>query len=202
MYMICRQTNHDKELGSVSIAVDEEAVLASLDKRSPLQRCETWKGTLADAALSEADVVSSHARDTEEHLSSELHDMVAISETGLTQSSCSQICIHFAGSDERNEWESDMHLCDVCTSEFLDGEYTRMVACGHIFHSSCINPWLSKYHMRCSLCKSDLHKSLFRDPEVKALGGCQSAGCEPARQLNHPPTVLIKDTANHGMSNP
>lgn len=120
MYMICRQTNHDKELGSVSIAVDEEAVLASLDKRSPLQRCETWKGTLADAALSEADVVSSHARDTEEHLSSELHDMVAISETGLTQSSCSQICIHFAGSDERNEWETDMHLCDVCTSEFLD----------------------------------------------------------------------------------
>lgn len=78
-----RQTSDDAELGSASIAIDEEAVLASLDNISPIQRYETWKWAQARTALPEAEILSSHARDAEVNLSSEPRDMVSIGKTGL-----------------------------------------------------------------------------------------------------------------------
>uniref|UniRef100_A0A803LUU3 RING-type E3 ubiquitin transferase n=2 Tax=Chenopodium quinoa TaxID=63459 RepID=A0A803LUU3_CHEQI len=53
--------------------------------------------------------------------------------------------------------EEDRQLeCAVCLSEFKDQEVLRILPdCFHVFHPSCIAPWLSS-HVTCPICRSSL----------------------------------------------
>jgi hypothetical protein len=41
--------------------------------------------------------------------------------------------------------------CSVCTDDFVRGEDTRVLPCGHKFHPNCIDPWLLNVSGTCPL---------------------------------------------------
>lgn len=47
-------------------------------------------------------------------------------------------------------------LCAVCIDEIKDS--VRKLPCGHIFHSQCIEQWLTTHHASCPMCKRHLKK--------------------------------------------
>lgn len=51
---------------------------------------------------------------------------------------------------------SDTHkrnICAVCVDVLQDSAHARQLQCRHIFHTACIDPWLTAYHAYCPLCK-------------------------------------------------
>ncbi|KAI8614482.1 hypothetical protein BC830DRAFT_382761 [Chytriomyces sp. MP71] len=80
--------------------------------------------------------------------------------------------------------------CAICFCDFEEGEVIRELACAHIFHKECIDPWLvvpdspaaedkaatsssnrsdpsPKAHRTCPLCVREAIKPEFRDPDVE-----------------------------------
>ncbi|XP_072395842.1 E3 ubiquitin-protein ligase RNF181 [Diabrotica undecimpunctata] len=45
--------------------------------------------------------------------------------------------------------------CPVCLKEHSKGETAKKLPCGHLFHTECIMPWLSKTNS-CPLCRFEL----------------------------------------------
>ena len=45
-------------------------------------------------------------------------------------------------------------MCSICICEFEEGEELRLLpACGHMFHTECILPWLTEKRNACPLCQ-------------------------------------------------
>lgn len=85
----------------------------------------------------------------------------------------------------------DSHLCEgtegvcvVCQEEFKPGEEgTTLRACGHTFHSECIEGWLLGCKRECPLCKEQLAPWPTRDsPLLRAKSGQGSS--PPPRDLH------------------
>ena len=58
--------------------------------------------------------------------------------------------------------------CAICLSEFHEAEQLKQLPCSHLFHGSCIDPWLSKRNA-CPLCKQQVvpkPETLLPDIEV------------------------------------
>ncbi|TQE10476.1 hypothetical protein C1H46_003931 [Malus baccata] len=45
--------------------------------------------------------------------------------------------------------------CTICLEDFVDGEFCRVFACKHMFHSDCIVHWL-KNHLSCPICRNSV----------------------------------------------
>lgn len=59
--------------------------------------------------------------------------------------------------------------CAICLAEFLDGEEIRQLPqCGHCFHVSCVDTWLSS-HSSCPSCR-----------QILVVARCQNCGEFPA----------------------
>ncbi|KAK8112937.1 hypothetical protein PG984_013463 [Apiospora sp. TS-2023a] len=41
--------------------------------------------------------------------------------------------------------------CSICTEDFRQGDKLRNLACGHLFHPACIDPWLCDRSRTCPL---------------------------------------------------
>ncbi|RKP37210.1 hypothetical protein BJ085DRAFT_20305 [Dimargaris cristalligena] len=55
-------------------------------------------------------------------------------------------------------------LCGVCSDTFETGDTVRRLPCRHAFHSSCIDPWLTKKCARCPLCRTNCTPGEMRSP--------------------------------------
>ncbi|KAA8648953.1 putative RING finger protein [Aspergillus tanneri] len=44
-------------------------------------------------------------------------------------------------------------MCAICMEWFDTVDVIRPLTCGHIFHSACVDPWLSRRQACCPLCK-------------------------------------------------
>ncbi|GAB4824820.1 hypothetical protein Ancab_007690 [Ancistrocladus abbreviatus] len=65
---------------------------------------------------------------------------------------------------------TDASECAICLSEYGESECVKMIPlCGHVFHVSCIDAWLSS-HVTCPLCRT---VDLFSTAEGKAVKGKQ-----------------------------
>ena len=42
--------------------------------------------------------------------------------------------------------------CSICLDELNNGEETRVLQCGHFFHSACVDPWI-KQNFNCPYCR-------------------------------------------------
>lgn len=77
--------------------------------------------------------------------------------------------------------------CPICLNEFEETESVKLVPyCGHVFHPSCVDTWLST-HVTCPLCRSaQLFKDNHRKDGVGLDGGNPDTwrdlecGCSPA----------------------
>ncbi|KAB8275704.1 hypothetical protein BDV30DRAFT_58943 [Aspergillus minisclerotigenes] len=59
-------------------------------------------------------------------------------------------------------------LCAICMDPFEGETYIRPLTCGHIFHSSCVDPWLTKRRASCPLCNKSFgdHEASNREETV------------------------------------
>ncbi|GFZ11005.1 RING/U-box superfamily protein [Actinidia rufa] len=60
--------------------------------------------------------------------------------------------------------------CPVCLTAFVDGEVIRkVIACGHLFHTTCIEMWLTS-HSNCPVCRACIGAAK-RSKTTAATGG-------------------------------
>ncbi|KAI0563538.1 hypothetical protein FGB62_37g24 [Gracilaria domingensis] len=57
---------------------------------------------------------------------------------------------------EGEESEEEEPICAVCLEEFESGQQVRLLACSHLYHKSCIDPWLQSSSNSCPLCKREI----------------------------------------------
>lgn len=58
-----------------------------------------------------------------------------------------------------SNFDGEDDSCAVCLENYKDGETIRILPCKHLFHKSCIDPWLLN-HRTCPMCKNNILKSL------------------------------------------
>lgn len=78
--------------------------------------------------------------------------------------------------------------CAICLDTLDDDDDVRGLTCGHAFHGSCVDPWLTSRRACCPLCKADYYV-----PKPRAEGeDLSSVGGRRVRHLpNHPPVAWI-----------
>ena len=58
-----------------------------------------------------------------------------------------------------DSWEyssgSDVESCSICLADYSRGDRVSALPCAHVFHSSCVEKWLSRA-ITCPLCKLEL----------------------------------------------
>jgi hypothetical protein len=47
--------------------------------------------------------------------------------------------------------------CAICIDTIDDDDDVRGLSCGHAFHASCVDPWLTSRRACCPLCKADYY---------------------------------------------
>ena len=57
--------------------------------------------------------------------------------------------------------------CPICLDEYKEGENVRQLSCDHVYHLSCIDPWLLEKSSQCPLCKTDVNEAIKKkDPSI------------------------------------
>jgi hypothetical protein len=85
------------------------------------------------------------------------------------------------GEDDEDE-ELEVHqvdsddTCAICIETMDDQDDVRLLKCGHIFHSECIDPWLTVRRACCPLCKADYY---IPRPVEETEDGADPATVEP-----------------------
>ncbi|GFP92637.1 probable E3 ubiquitin-protein ligase xerico [Phtheirospermum japonicum] len=46
--------------------------------------------------------------------------------------------------------------CSICLNEFNRNARVNRLSCGHVFHKSCLEEWLSYWKPTCPLCRNDM----------------------------------------------
>ncbi|XP_029439831.1 E3 ubiquitin-protein ligase RNF130 isoform X2 [Rhinatrema bivittatum] len=57
------------------------------------------------------------------------------------------------------ETDPDFDHCAVCIESYKQNDVVRVLPCKHVFHKSCVDPWLSE-HCTCPMCKLNILKAL------------------------------------------
>lgn len=75
--------------------------------------------------------------------------------------------------------------CAICIDSLDEDDEVRGLTCGHAFHASCIDPWLTSRRACCPLCKAD-----YYIPKTRTEGDPASAGAEGTSLPRNPPATL------------
>jgi len=51
--------------------------------------------------------------------------------------------------------KTNYKACSICIDDYDDASEIRQLNCTHIFHVTCIDPWLLKESYKCPLCRDD-----------------------------------------------
>ena len=80
--------------------------------------------------------------------------------------------------------------CAICLDTLEDDDDVRGLKCGHAFHASCLDPWLTSRRACCPLCKADYYVPKPRPEGEAAAEAERQAGRRPAgtgTDMPHPP---------------
>ncbi|XP_039345848.1 E3 ubiquitin-protein ligase RNF128 isoform X2 [Mauremys reevesii] len=56
--------------------------------------------------------------------------------------------------------------CAVCIEVYKPNDVVRILTCNHLFHKTCIDPWLLE-HRTCPMCKLDILKALGIEVDIE-----------------------------------
>ncbi|KAF9885839.1 hypothetical protein FE257_012311 [Aspergillus nanangensis] len=73
---------------------------------------------------------------------------------------------HEEGQDAVSSHAGDSYLCAICMDGFDEIDQIRPLTCGHIFHPSCVDPWLTKRQACCPLCKMNFFRGSSSQSEA------------------------------------
>lgn len=59
--------------------------------------------------------------------------------------------------------------CPICLEAFSDNDTVKRIKCGHVFHSSCIDPWLSEISDICPVCRRPVVEMQPRNYEKELI---------------------------------
>eukprot|EP00183_Erythrolobus_madagascarensis_P005463 CAMPEP_0185856872 /NCGR_PEP_ID=MMETSP1354-20130828/29218_1 /TAXON_ID=708628 /ORGANISM="Erythrolobus madagascarensis, Strain CCMP3276" /LENGTH=204 /DNA_ID=CAMNT_0028559133 /DNA_START=249 /DNA_END=863 /DNA_ORIENTATION=+ len=86
------------------------------------------------------------------------------------------------GDTQKNETASDPDdtgdTCAVCLEPFENSTLTRALPCHHVYHSSCIEQWLSR-HVNCPLCNLNLLEARVPENASNDVQTATEPGVEP-----------------------
>ncbi|KAI4249465.1 MAG: hypothetical protein LQ352_005629 [Teloschistes flavicans] len=69
--------------------------------------------------------------------------------------------------------------CAICIDTLEDDDDVRGLTCGHAFHASCLDPWLTSRRACCPLCKADYYIPKPRPEGEAAAEADRHAGRRP-----------------------
>ncbi|KAL8691402.1 MAG: hypothetical protein Q9218_003368 [Villophora microphyllina] len=69
--------------------------------------------------------------------------------------------------------------CAICIDTLEDDDDVRGLTCGHAFHASCLDPWLTSRRACCPLCKADYYVPKPRPEGDAAAEADRHAGRRP-----------------------
>ena len=69
--------------------------------------------------------------------------------------------------------------CAICLDTLDDDDDVRGLSCGHAFHASCIDPWLTSRRACCPLCKADYYIPKPRPEGEAGTDADRAAGRRP-----------------------
>lgn len=75
--------------------------------------------------------------------------------------------------------------CAICIDTLEDDDEVRGLTCGHAFHASCLDPWLTSRRACCPLCKADYYV-----PKPRPEGEAPQLE-QPVRQLVRPANAWV-----------
>jgi hypothetical protein len=61
------------------------------------------------------------------------------------------VAVHVAAASP----DAEEHTCAVCLCDLEPGDLLRALACGHSYHTACVDPWLLE-SQTCPLCKDNV----------------------------------------------
>jgi hypothetical protein len=86
--------------------------------------------------------------------------------------------------------------CAICLDTLEDDDDVRGLSCGHAFHASCVDPWLTSRRACCPLCKADYYV-----PKPRAEGELDSTtGRRSVAGLRSPPQAVWTTTRGNPFS--
>lgn len=86
--------------------------------------------------------------------------------------------------------------CAICLDAIEDDDDIRGLTCGHAFHASCVDPWLTSRRACCPLCKADYYTPKPR-PDAVDTSNMERARRRPtARTLSQPHAVFVGGRVN------
>ncbi|CAF9943669.1 MAG: hypothetical protein ALECFALPRED_000919 [Alectoria fallacina] len=89
--------------------------------------------------------------------------------------------------------------CAICLDTLEDDDDVRGLTCGHAFHASCLDPWLTSRRACCPLCKADYYVPKPRPEGEAAADAERHAGRRPAGargDMPNPPQYAFMGHSN------
>ncbi|CAH1777298.1 unnamed protein product, partial [Owenia fusiformis] len=91
--------------------------------------------------------------------------------------------------------------CAVCIEQYKQSEVVRMLPCSHLFHKSCVDPWLQE-HRSCPICKMDILKAYGLQVQIEGSPPepvDPESGLVSGFDLSITTTAASSDPANMGI---
>lgn len=89
--------------------------------------------------------------------------------------------------------------CAICLDTIEDDDDIRGLTCGHAFHASCVDPWLTSRRACCPLCKADYYVPKPRPEGSEPMAEAEPLGSRSAGRSNipsQPQGIFIGDRVN------
>lgn len=173
-----------KDIASEETDEATQAATSSEETKKEIQ----VEDSKAKAVAKEEDL---HKHDHDRHDHTHQHDTKPLDNLALEQTRTS------ADAEEDDEddqiqiavptelLENPGDSCAICLDTLDDEDDVRGLTCGHAFHASCIDPWLTSRRACCPLCKADYYTPKPR-PEGEAPTDASVGGRGPRPRADGP----------------